>query len=59
MTSRFEQFSASISCIYRCIQKIERVENVKSVTEYINRIDEMLARKETFLQKHKEELLAE
>lgn len=40
-------------------KKIERVENVKSVTEYINRIDEMLARKETFLQKHKEELLAE
>lgn len=29
MTSRFEQFSASISCIYRCIQKIERVEMAK------------------------------
>ena len=29
MTSRFEQFSASVSCIYRCIQKIERVEMAK------------------------------
>ena len=29
MASRFEQFSASISCIYRCIQKIERVEMAK------------------------------
>lgn len=26
MFSRFEQFSTAISCIYRCIQKIERVE---------------------------------
>lgn len=29
MASRFEQFSASVSCIYRCIQKIERVEMAK------------------------------
>ena len=29
MTSRFEQFSASVSCIHRCIQKIERVEMAK------------------------------
>ena len=29
MTTRFEQFSASVSCIYRCIQKIERVEMAK------------------------------
>ena len=29
MVSRFEQFSASVSCIYRCIQKIERVEMAK------------------------------
>jgi len=29
MISRFEQFSSSIACIYRCIQKIERVEMAK------------------------------
>lgn len=29
MVSRFEQFSSSISCIYRYIQKIERVEMEK------------------------------
>lgn len=29
MVSRFEQFSASIACIYRCVQKIERVEMAK------------------------------
>ena len=29
MVSRFEQFSTSIACIYRCIQKIERVEMAK------------------------------
>ena len=29
MISRFEQFSTAISCIYRCIQKIERVEMAK------------------------------
>lgn len=29
MVTKFEQFSASVSCIYRCIQKIERVEMAK------------------------------
>ncbi len=29
--------------------RIERVDNVKSVTDYINRIDEMIARKQEFL----------
>lgn len=29
MVSRFEQFTASVSCIYHCIQKIERVEMAK------------------------------
>jgi DNA-binding MarR family transcriptional regulator len=29
MISRFEQFSASVACIYHCIQKIERVEMAK------------------------------
>lgn len=29
MISRFEQFSTAISCIYRCVQKIERVEMAK------------------------------
>ena len=32
--------------------RIERVDNVKSVTDYINRIDEMIARKLEFLKKH-------
>lgn len=36
-------------------KKIERVENVKSVTDYIERIDEMIARKQKFLRKYKEE----
>lgn len=30
--------------------RIERVDNVKSVTDYISRIDEMIARKQTFLE---------
>ena len=29
MVTKFEQFSASVFCIYRCIQKIERVEMAK------------------------------
>ena len=29
MTSRFERFSASVSSLYHCIQKIERVEMAK------------------------------
>lgn len=29
MISRFEQFSASVACIYHCVQKIERVEMAK------------------------------
>lgn len=29
MVSRFEQFSAAVACIYRCVQKIERVEMAK------------------------------
>lgn len=29
MTSRFERFSASISSLYHCIQKIERIEMAK------------------------------
>ena len=29
MISRFEQFSGAVACIYRCIQKIERVEMAK------------------------------
>ena len=29
MVTRFEQFSGAVSCIYRCIQKIERVEMAK------------------------------
>ena len=36
-------------------KKIERVENVKSVTDYIERIDEMIERKQKFLGNFKEE----
>jgi len=32
--------------------RIERVENVKDVGQYIDRIDEMIERKETFFQTH-------
>jgi oxygen-independent coproporphyrinogen-3 oxidase len=32
--------------------RIERVDNVKSVTDYISRIDEMIARKQQFLQQN-------
>ena len=38
-------------------KKIERVENVKSVLDYIQRIEEMRNRKEQFLEIHKGELL--
>jgi coproporphyrinogen dehydrogenase HemZ len=33
--------------------RIERVDNVKSVTDYINRIDEMISRKRVFLEQNK------
>ena len=29
MVTRFEQFAGAVACIYRCIQKIERVEMAK------------------------------
>ena len=35
---------------------LQRVENVKSVTDYISRIQEMIGRKEAFWQAHREEL---
>lgn len=38
-------------------KKIERVENVKSIIDYVERIDEMIARKQHFLQEHGQELL--
>lgn len=38
-------------------KKIERVENVKSVTDYIERIDEMIARKQKFLENHMDEFI--
>lgn len=38
-------------------KKIERVENVKSIVDYVERIDEMIARKQTFLSEHREEFL--
>lgn len=36
--------------------RLERVDNVKSVTDYIDRIDEMIARKKNFLEVNIEEL---
>ena len=36
--------------------RLERVDNVKSVTDYISRIDEMIERKQCFLEANKNEL---
>ena len=36
---------ASTKIVYRGENRMERVENVKNVDEYINRIDEMIERK--------------
>lgn len=36
--------------------RLERVDNVKSVTDYINRIDEMIARKKDFLEENASDL---
>ncbi len=36
--------------------RLERVENVKSVDDYIGRIDEMIRRKEVFIHQHADEL---
>ncbi len=36
--------------------RMVRVENVKSLKDYIERIDEMIARKENFLREHRDEL---
>ena len=33
-------------------ERLERVENVKNVEQYINRIDEMIERKRTFMERH-------
>jgi oxygen-independent coproporphyrinogen-3 oxidase len=37
--------------------RIERVENVKSVKDYIERIDEMIGRKRAFLDQYKDKLI--
>ena len=37
--------------------RIERVENVKSVKDYIERIDEMIGRKQIFLERYKNDLV--
>lgn len=38
--------------VFYGVDRIERVENVKSLTDYISRIDEMIERKKTFLEKN-------
>ena len=38
-------------------ERIERIDNVKSVELYIERIDEMIERKRSFFEKNKGELL--
>jgi oxygen-independent coproporphyrinogen-3 oxidase len=43
---------ATTKYVYPDGVRIERVENVKDVGQYIDRIDEMIERKETFFQKH-------
>ena len=41
---------ASTKFVFPDGKRIERVENVKSLLDYIGRIDEMIERKKTFLQ---------
>ena len=41
---------ASTKFVFPDGKRIERVENVKSLMDYISRIDEMIERKKTFLQ---------
>jgi oxygen-independent coproporphyrinogen-3 oxidase len=36
----------STKCVYHGENRMERIENVKSVDDYITRIDEMIKRKE-------------
>ena len=43
---------ASSKAVLEDETKIERVENVKDVISYIDRIDEMIARKERFIKKY-------
>ncbi|MBS6396911.1 MAG: coproporphyrinogen dehydrogenase HemZ [Clostridiales bacterium] len=43
---------ATTKYVYPDGVRIERVENVKDVSQYIERIDEMIERKETFFEKH-------
>jgi oxygen-independent coproporphyrinogen-3 oxidase len=43
---------ATTKYVYPDGVRIERVENVKDVGQYIDRIDEMIERKEAFFQKH-------
>lgn len=38
--------------------RIERVDNVKSITDYIGRIDEMIAKKQNFLEQNRDKLFS-
>ncbi len=40
--------------VFHAENRIERVDNVKSVTDYISRIDEMISRKQKFLENNEE-----
>lgn len=43
---------ASSKFVRDCDGRFERVENVKNVSEYISRIDEMIARKKEYIERH-------
>ncbi|MCR5521829.1 MAG: coproporphyrinogen dehydrogenase HemZ [Lachnospiraceae bacterium] len=43
---------ASSKFVRDCAERFERVENVKSVRDYIERIDEMIARKRTYIEEY-------
>lgn len=43
---------ASTKMVFPDGERIQRIENVKDVTEYLNRTEEMIERKKSFLQEH-------
>lgn len=48
--------NGSSKFVFKDSDRIERVENVKSVKDYVERIDEMIERKKEFIAEHKDEL---
>lgn len=46
--------AGSSKFVFAGTNRLERIENVKSVKDYVERIDEMIARKQDFLKKYRE-----